>query len=109
MIYVGNTTPLLTHGLREQRKGEEFISRTPQLQQETRVADLSPSSMTGNNFQSTGLVRDEDTGIQLARTDQRGYFYPLSIHPEDRLQWTLFFYTLYSIKFYTDHSPSSFS
>ena len=74
MIQVDNTTPSLTHGLKEQRKGEEFISRTPHLQKETRAVDLSPSSMTGNNLQSTGLVRDGDTGIQ---TDQSGYFVEL--------------------------------
>lgn len=76
LIQVNNSTPVLTPGLREQRKGEEFSNRIPQMQQETRAANLSPSSITGRNFQptSTGLVRNEDAGNnQLARTDQHGH------------------------------------
>ena len=73
MTKVSNATPLLT-GLREHRKGEELINRAPQLPQDTRAADLSSSSMiSGNNFQPTGLVRDEGAGIQLFQTNQDGY------------------------------------
>ena len=69
----------MTPGFREQRKGEEFSSRTrtPQLQQETQLANLSPSSITGYNFQPSGLVRDVGAGNQLARTDQHGHFVEL--------------------------------
>ena len=70
MTEVGNATPLLI-GFRKQRTGKEFIDRAPQLQQDTRAADLSSSSMISeNNFQPTGLVRDESAGIQLVGKDR---------------------------------------
>ena len=76
MSHVNNATPLST-GLREHRKGEEFINRAPQLQQET-PADLLPSSITEISFQPTGqVVRDEGAGIRLAQTNYRGYFIEL--------------------------------
>lgn len=71
MIPVNNGTPSLSHGLREQRKGEHFIGRPLPLQETC----LSPS-ITGNNHQPTGLPRDVDAGIQLARTDQHGELPP---------------------------------
>jgi hypothetical protein len=77
LIQVNNSTPFLASGIREQRKGGEFSSRTPQLQQETQleVANLSSSSY---NSQPIGLVRDEDAGNnQLSRTDQHGNFVEL--------------------------------
>ena len=78
MMQVHNPGLLLTHGLREQRKREELISRIPQLQQETRAAQFSPSPIIGNNSRPTELVvRDQDAGIQLAQTDQHGNFVEL--------------------------------
>ena len=75
MMQVNNPGLLLTHGLREQRKR---ISRIPQLQQETRAAQFSPSPIIGNNSRPTELVvRDQDAGIQLAQTDQHGNFVEL--------------------------------